>query len=338
MNPEKFNIGDNHIPSDSVAEVEMWKYPQKERRPGRVIITGGTEGIGKEIALEFADRHNAVAICARTQNKLNETKDVHQYFSPELIAERVDLTDRHAAKNFMKEAVNDLNGLDTLILNAAIFDFQFKSSDLSEEDIRKKMFQVNEVANVALIREAKKALKEASGAIVFITTRFGVAQSIETAPALDSKSAPVQEDVGNYIKNKKRMNEYLNNFIKDEENEGIFVFSIIPGTVNTPANRELIKMGTAEMSNAKIKERQEGRERNPRLIGIIAAKMAATRKKFNSETHQYDIDIKNGEVVEISNAAIEFEEKQRLLRVDNDHPPYLDLRRDLFNDDERAAG
>lgn len=276
-----------------------------------------------------------MAICAKTQNKLDKIKDVHQYFRPEVIAERVDLSDRHAAKNFMKEAVDSLGGLDALILNAAIFDFQFKSSDLGEDDISKKMFQVNEVANVALIREAREALKQSKGTIVFLTTRFGVVQGIETASVVDSESAPAQEDIGNYIKNKRRMNKYLNDFTQDEGNDGIFVFSVIPGTTNTPANRELIRVGTTEMSNAKIKEREAGRERNPRLVGLIIAKMASTRKKFDPETRLYDIDIKNGEVVEISNAAIDFEEEQGLARVDVDHPPYLDLRRDRFDDNEK---
>lgn len=59
MSLEKFNAGENHISSDSVAEVLEWEHLKKERVHGRVVITGGTEGIGKEIALEFADRHNA---------------------------------------------------------------------------------------------------------------------------------------------------------------------------------------------------------------------------------------------------------------------------------------
>lgn len=105
------------------------------------------------------------------------------------------------------------------------------------------------------------------------------------------------------------MNEYLNKFIEDKKNNDIFIFSVIPGTVDTSANRRLIDVGTLEMSNAKLKEREEGKERDPKLVGKIIMKMAEGRKKFNPQTSKYDIGINRGEIVEISNSAVEFEKK-----------------------------
>ncbi len=255
---------------------------------GRFVITGGTEGIGKEIAEEFLLRNNSVAICARTKENLERMKDAH----PELIAQRIDLSDRHATKNFVQQVIYDLGGLDALILNAAIFDFDFKKrNDVSKDDVRKEMFQVNEVAQVALIRASKEALRKSEGVIVFITTRF-LFKGIETAPIVDGQSVAAQEDIGQYLKNKKRMHVYLDDFIKDEQNGGIFVFSVIPGTVNTAANKRIIEMGTSEMRDAKLKERIEGKERDSLFAGRIIAKMTATRKRFNPETQQYDRAIK----------------------------------------------
>lgn len=274
---------------------------------GRVLITGGTDGIGRAIADEFLVHHNAVAICARTPSKIGATKKDYADTDANLIAEIVDIGDRRRLKEFVQGTIKDFNGLDAVILNAAAFDFKYKSSNLSKEDIRREMFKINEVGNVALIREAREELKKTRGSIVFITTRFGVPQADETASVLDSESAPVQEDIGNYIKNKRRIHEYLHEFINDEENEGIFVFTVIPGTVDTPANRELIAVGTPEMSTAKLKERDSGMEREATLIGRIIVKMTDLRKRFNDETQQYDIDIMNGEVVEISTSSVAFE-------------------------------
>lgn len=200
--------------------------------------------------------------------------------------------------------------MDILILNAAVFDFDFKEISLSKDEIAKKIFQVNEAANIQLIRETREELKKSRGEIVFLTTRF-IRKGIETSSVVDAESISVQEDIGQYIKSKKRIHEYLDAFIKDKENDGIFVFSVIPGTVDTPANRRLIEVGTQELSNSKIKEREEDGERDLKIVGKIIAEMARTRKKFNSGTSQYDIDIKNGEIVEISNTAYEFEKKQR---------------------------
>lgn len=277
-----WGIAYQHSPTDFM---ENYK-PSPEK--GRFVITGGTEGIGKEIAEEFLLRNNSVAICARTKENLERMKDAH----PELIAQRIDLSDRHATKNFVQQVIYDLGGLDALILNAAIFDFDFKKrNDVSKDDVRKEMFQVNEVAQVALIRASKEALRKSEGVIVFITTRF-LFKGIETAPIVDGQSVAAQEDIGQYLKNKKRMHVYLDDFIKDEQNGGIFVFSVIPGTVNTAANKRIIEMGTSEMRDAKLKERIEGKERDSLFAGRIIAKMTATRKRFNPETQQYDRAIK----------------------------------------------
>lgn len=276
--------------------------------PNKIIITGGTDGIGKAITKAFLSNNDSVAICGRSQEKIEQLKNEHK----DLIVKQADIGDRQIAKNFTHETIKDLKGLDILVLNAAIFDFQFKLSGLSKDDIQKKMFKTNVIGNVSVIREAREALKKQKGVIVFLQTRFGIVKDLETAPVIDSQSPVAREDIGNYIENKKRLQGYLNDFIQNEENEGIFVFSVIPGTTNTPANRLLISVGTAEMSQAKLEERAMGKERDPQSVGIIIAKMAKTRKKFNPKSMQYDIDIVNGEIVEISNVAIEYENEEKI--------------------------
>ena len=274
----------------------------------RVIITGGTEGIGRGIAEEFLAQSASVAVCAKTKEKLDKIKTLY----PKIITKRVDLRDQHATEEFAVEALNALQGIDALILNAAMLDLHFKHRfDMNKEDIRKALLQMNTISNIALIQASKEALKKSLGAIIFITTRF-IFKNIESAPTIEERSAAAQEDIGGYIESKKEMHSYLNRFIEDKENEGIFVLSVIPGTVDTTMNRKIIESGTPEMRDAKIKERAEGKERDPGIVGKIIATMAITRKKFNPETLQYDIAIKNGEVVEVSNAAAEFEKKRHL--------------------------
>lgn len=273
-------------------------------RQNKVLITGGTEGIGNGIAKWFlAQKNNQVAICARTEEKLNAMNNLYS----NIITKKVDLHNKRATGEFAQQVINDLGGLDILILNAA--DFDFKNKFLSKAEIAIKIPQINNIANIQLIKNTRKELKKSNGVIVFMTTRF-MMTGIETAPGLDNQSIAVQEDIGEYIKSKMRMHKYLNKFIKDKQNNGIFVFSIIPGTVNTPANRKLIEVGTPELSNSKIKEKLEGRERDPNLVGKIIGKMTVMKKMFDAKTMQYDINIKNGQIVEISNAAIEFEKKQ----------------------------
>lgn len=271
-----------------------------------IAITGGTQGIGRGIAESFLSNKKAeVVICARTKEKLNEIKKIH----PEIFTKQIDLSDAKQTKKFSSYILNNFDRVNCLVLNASIFDFDFKNKEINRNEISEKMFQVNVSSNISLVEDFKSKLKESKGAIVFITTRFGIVENIETLSAIDWRSEPAQEDLGNYIKNKKQMNEYFNKFVEDKNNDNIFVFSVIPGTVDTPANRRFIEDGTTEMSNAKIKEREDGKERDPKLVGKIIKKMIDSRKKFNPETFKYDIDINRGEIVEISNSAVEFEKK-----------------------------
>lgn len=147
MRPEKFNmIAPGILPG---GHEELATSIERE---GRVLITGGTEGIGRAIADEFLRRHNAVVICARNQEKIEATRADHRYDGSRLIAEKVDIGDRRRVKQFVQGTIRDLDGLDSVILNAATFDFKYKSTDLSEDEVRQEMFMVNEVGNVVVIR------------------------------------------------------------------------------------------------------------------------------------------------------------------------------------------
>jgi NADP-dependent 3-hydroxy acid dehydrogenase YdfG len=147
--------------------------PSQRIEKAKVVITGGTEGIGRGIAEEFIENSVPTAICARSEDKISEIKNIYSEHTSTVIAEKVDLSDRHAAKHFIAEAITELNGLDTLILNAAAFDFSLRESGLDTESIKSTMFKTNVVANITLIKSKRSFTKVMWHNCVSYNTFFG---------------------------------------------------------------------------------------------------------------------------------------------------------------------
>jgi 3-oxoacyl-[acyl-carrier protein] reductase len=87
----------------------------------RVIVMGGSRGIGRAIALGFAGAGAAVAICARGQAALDATRAEMDARGARTHAASVDLADADAIARFVPAAVEALGGLDILVNNASGF-------------------------------------------------------------------------------------------------------------------------------------------------------------------------------------------------------------------------
>jgi short-subunit dehydrogenase len=78
----------------------------------RVWVTGASSGIGAALARELADRGAAVAISARSADKLTEVAGSRMHVEP------VDVTDRAATVAAAAAVREALGGLDVAVLNA----------------------------------------------------------------------------------------------------------------------------------------------------------------------------------------------------------------------------
>ncbi|SDG57956.1 SDR family oxidoreductase [Pseudomonas abietaniphila] len=84
----------------------------------RVIVTGGSRGIGLAIAKAFAAEGARVAICARSEQAVNEAGQVLAAQAQAVIARAVDVTDTAAVQAFVSEVVKAWGGVDVLVNNA----------------------------------------------------------------------------------------------------------------------------------------------------------------------------------------------------------------------------
>src|SRR5437868_2078406 len=86
----------------------------------RVVIAGGSRGIGRSIALGFAEAGAAVSICARGADALAATRGALAKFGTAHAAP-CDLADGAAIARYIAAAAKALGGIDVLVNNASGF-------------------------------------------------------------------------------------------------------------------------------------------------------------------------------------------------------------------------
>jgi 3-oxoacyl-[acyl-carrier protein] reductase len=87
----------------------------------RVVVCGGSRGIGRSIALGFAAAGAAVSICARGAEALDATRGELKKFGGTAHAESCDLADGAAITRYIATAAASLGGIDVLVNNASGF-------------------------------------------------------------------------------------------------------------------------------------------------------------------------------------------------------------------------
>jgi 3-oxoacyl-[acyl-carrier protein] reductase len=150
----------------------------------RVVVAGGSRGIGRSIALGFAAAGAGVSICARGRAALDAT-------SAEIAAHGVkqhsavcDLADKDAIATYIAAAADSLGGIDVLVNNAS----GFGASD--DEAGWAKGLSVDLMATVRASQAAIPFIeKSAGGAILNISSISGYRASARTPSYAAVKAA-----------------------------------------------------------------------------------------------------------------------------------------------------
>ena len=89
----------------------------------RVVVAGGSRGIGRSIALGFAEAGAAVSICARGAAALDEARQALAAHGGVVHAQSCDLADPVAIEGYVASAAEALGGIDVLVSNASGYGF-----------------------------------------------------------------------------------------------------------------------------------------------------------------------------------------------------------------------
>lgn len=148
----------------------------------RVIVMGGSRGIGRSIALGFAAEGAAVSICARGAAALEATRQEIAAQGVTAHAGSLDLSDADAVARYVPEAATVLGGLDVLVNNASGF------GHADDEEGWAASLSVDVMAVVRGSRAALPLLGPGS-AIVNIASISALRASARTAPYGAAKAA-----------------------------------------------------------------------------------------------------------------------------------------------------
>lgn len=199
----------------------------------KILVTGGTSGIGLALAKKFLELDNDVIISGRDIDKLNALKNAYprlQGFSGDLSK----TTDLESLIVYLEQAHPDLN---IVINNAGIqLNYDFKSTDSVASKIDYET-GVNFVAPVKLCALLlPQLLKQSSAAIVNISSGLAISPK---------KSAPV------YCGTKAAVHVFTKALRYQLEGTAVKVFEILPPLVETPmtAGRGKGKITPEELVN-----------------------------------------------------------------------------------------
>jgi len=150
------------------------------------IITGGSRGIGRSIALAFARAGAQVSICARGQAALETTANEILAQGVKAHAGRCDLADKEAIASYIAGAAHSLGRIDILVNNAS----GFGASD--DEAGWAKSIDIDVMATVRASHAAIPFIEKAGGgAILNISSISGYRASARTAPYAAVKAAVI---------------------------------------------------------------------------------------------------------------------------------------------------
>jgi short-subunit dehydrogenase len=134
-----------------------------------VVITGGSDGIGRALVEAFIDQGARVATCGRNHDKLYTLQ--MQHTNVLLHTMTCDISKENDAKRFIESTIKTFGGIDILINNAGIsMRALFKDMDL---DVLRKVMDINFYGSVYCTKFALPSLLERKGTIVGVSSIAG---------------------------------------------------------------------------------------------------------------------------------------------------------------------
>ncbi|MFV0296698.1 MAG: SDR family NAD(P)-dependent oxidoreductase [Hyphomicrobiaceae bacterium] len=222
----------------------------------KVVVCGGSRGIGRSIAELIARDGAAIAICARGKDGLDKAAAELSGFGGKVHATVCDLADGEAVKTYVAGAGQALGGIDVLVNNASGFGHKDDEAGWAAG------LHIDLMATVRASHAAVPFMEKAGGgAIINISSISGFKASVRSAPYAAVKAA---------------VNNYTESQALTLAPKRIRVNAIAPGSIEFPGGVwDQRKKSEPNLYNNTLKSIPWGRMGGPEEIASVAAFLAS---------------------------------------------------------------
>lgn len=180
----------------------------------RVMVAGGSRGIGRAVVLGFLNAGARVAACARGEDGLRAVRGDASENAASLYTQRCDLAQADEIKSWVSAAANELGGIDVLVNCATGYGFHEQDEDWVMD------FKVDLMAAVRASREALPYLKQSSHGSILHTSSIGALRPRVMGPP--------------YAAMKAALSHYTTTQALMLAEHGIRVNAVAPGSIEFP--------------------------------------------------------------------------------------------------------
>jgi NAD(P)-dependent dehydrogenase (short-subunit alcohol dehydrogenase family) len=218
----------------------------------RVLITGGSKGIGRAAAEAFAAEGAHVSICARNAQELAATVASLQTKGVKAFGRAIDVADSQALAQWVRDSAAELGGIDALVCNVSALAVG------DSEETWEKSFRVDMMHSVNAVAAAVPFLEKSSSAsVVLISSVSGF---------------EVDFAAGSYGAIKAALIHYAKGLSRQLVSKGIRVNAVSPGNTYFDGGIwQNIENNVPELFNTTLKVNPTGKFGTPQEVanGIV---------------------------------------------------------------------
>ena len=230
----------------------------------KAVITGGSRGIGRAIADTLADEGCDIAICARTEDGVNEAVEALKGKGVNAFGQAVDVGDGDALKAWVEASADALGGIDILVSNVS-------GGQPPGEEGWKSIFGHDILGAVRCVESATPHLAKNGGSIIMISTTAALEKFMAAGPYNALKAALIQ---------------YSGALSQDLAGQGIRVNAISPGPIFIEGGAwDNIKQHMTPFYEATLADIPLGRMGKAEEVAAQVALLASPRGGFTTGTN-----------------------------------------------------